>query len=221
MKQQLQLKGSTNLSEQAYSIIKEKIVFGELKQGEVISISAIADILNISRTPVTNACQKLEMDKFLTIIPKQGIIINTLTIDDAREIYELRAAIETYSAKRVFEQITEEDITFLQESNNKLRECIEKRDNKEFMKEDTKFHKFLLDKYNNSQFRDIIDTLYDKAFLIGLKSCENLSRMEESLKEHESIVEAILNNDRHKTVDLIEANIMNGYINLTGGYILK
>lgn len=218
MENTIEVRNSNNLSEHAYTIIKDKIVSGELKQGEVISISAIAALLNISRTPVTNACQKLEMDKFLSIIPKQGIIINTMTIDDARETYELRAALETYSAKRIFDSLREEDIEFLQESNKRLKEYIEKREIQGFMEEDTKFHRYLLDKYKNSQVAEIIQTLYDKAFLIGLKSCENTSRMENSLKEHEKIVDAIINKDKEKAIEAIEANIMNGYINLTGGY---
>lgn len=218
MENMIGVRNTNNLSEQAYMIIKEKIVSGKLKQGEVISISAIASLLNISRTPVTNACQKLEMDKFLSIIPKQGIIINTMTIDDAREIYELRAALETYSAKRIFDYLKEEDIEFLQESNKRLKQYIEKREIQGFMEEDTNFHRYLLDKYKNSQIAEIIQKLYERAFLIGMKSCENISRMEDSLKEHEEIVNAIINKDKEKAIEAIETNIMNGYINLTGGY---
>lgn len=218
MENRVMVRNTNNLSEQAYRIIKEKIVSGELKQGEVISISSIAALLNISRTPVTNACQKLEMDKFLSIIPKQGIIINTMTIDDAREIYELRAALETYSVKRIFDCLKKEDIAFLQESNKRLKQHIEKRDIQGFMEEDTSFHRYLLDKYNNSRMAEIIQTLYDKAFLIGIKSCETSSRMEDSLEEHEEIVDAIINKDKEKVIEAIETNIMNGYINLTGGY---
>ena len=72
----------SSLTQMAYKIIKEKIVNGDLKQGEVISISAMAKKLNISRTPITYACQKLENDKFLTIAPKQGVIINTLMMQE-------------------------------------------------------------------------------------------------------------------------------------------
>jgi DNA-binding GntR family transcriptional regulator len=106
----------SSLTQTAYKIIKDKIVNGELKQGEAMSISAMAKQLDISRTPITYACQKLETDKFLTIVPKQGVIIHTITINDAKEIYELRAAIETYSAKRIFSTITKNDIDNLESS---------------------------------------------------------------------------------------------------------
>ena len=139
-----------NLSQTAYIDIKEKIINGELPQGVVISISAVAEALNISRTPVTNACQRLEFEKFLTIVPKQGVIINTITIDDAREIYELRAAIETYSAKRAFDNISSNDIEYLKKSLDKQKQYISVGDIHSFMVEDTIFHKTLLKKYKNS-----------------------------------------------------------------------
>lgn len=207
-----------NLSQKAYIDIKEKIINGELPQGVVISISAMAEALNISRTPVTNACQKLEFEKFLTIVPKQGVIINSITIDDAREIYELRAAIETYSAKRAFDYISSKDIEYLKKSLDKQKQYISVGDIHSFMVEDTIFHKTLLNKYKNSQFFSVLDTLYDRAFLIGMRVSENYNRLKESYEEHERIVAALENKDKNAFIEAIERNIISGYISLTGSY---
>lgn len=208
----------SSLTQIAYKIIKEKIVNGELKQGEIISISAMAKKLNISRTPITYACQKLENDKFLTIAPKQGVIINTITINDAREIYELRAAIESYAAKRIFSNITQKDIDYLEDSYRKQMEVVEKNDIHLFMSEDINFHKYLLAKYENSHFFSIVDNLFDRAFLLGVESCKNPIRLKESLNEHRRIIDCILNNDVNGFVEEIEKNILNGYIGLTSNY---
>lgn len=207
-----------NLSEKAYIAIKEMILDGRLKQGEAISINSMTEILDISRTPITNACQKLEFEKFLTIIPKQGVIVNSITIDDAREIYELRAAIESYSAKRAFNNITQEDIIILKESLLIQKEYVKNGDVYGFMKEDTSFHKFLLSKYNNTQFFSIISTLYDRSFMASLKSGEKAERLLSNLKEHEIIIETLVNKNKEEFVKAIETNILNGYINLTGNY---
>ena len=215
------LQKKENLSEKAYTAIKEMIIDGRLKQGEVISINSMTEILDISRTPITNACQKLEFEKFLTIIPKQGVIVNTITIDDARELYELRAAIETYSAKRAFDNITHEDIEILKESLKTQKKHAESGNIYEFMKEDTNFHKFLLSKYNNTQFFSIINTLYDRSFMASLKSGEKSERLLNNLKEHEIIIEALENKNKMAFVEAIEINILNGYINLTGDYEFK
>lgn len=210
-----------NLSEKAYIAIKEMILNGRLKQGEAISINSMTEILGISRTPITNACQKLEFEKFLTIVPKQGVIVNSITIDDARELYELRAAIESYSAKRAFDNIKQNDIEVLKESLKIQKKYVESGNVYEFMKEDTNFHKFLLSKYNNTQFFSVINTLYDRSFMASLKSGEKSMRLYNNLKEHENIIEALEKKNKNAFVEAIEINILNGFINLTGNYEFK
>ena len=208
----------TNLTDQAYKMIKDKIVNGEFKQGDIISISAIAEQLSISRTPVTNACLRLEESKFLTIVPKQGVIINVITFNDAREIYELRAAIETYSAKRAFSNISKLDIDYLKENCTNQEMCVANKDIVGFMREDTSFHRFILTKSGNSHFFSMINTLFDRAFLLGLKTSENPIRVKQCLEEHFEIVKCLQNNNQAGFIDAIERNIINGYKSLTGNY---
>lgn len=131
------------LTEKAYRIIKNDILYGKFKQNEVISINALSDELGISRTPITNAFQKLELEDFVTVLPKQGVFVKPITITETREIYELRAAIETFSAKRAFDMINEENIEWLKESVKKQKKFLEDENYQSFMVEDVDFHKYL------------------------------------------------------------------------------
>ncbi|WP_306561942.1 GntR family transcriptional regulator [Megasphaera sp.] len=124
------------LTEKAYRIIKNDILYGKFKQNEVISINALSDELGISRTPITNAFQKLELEDFVTVLPKQGVFVKPITITETREIYELRAAIETFSAKRAFDMINEENIEWLKESVKKQKKFLEDENYQSFMVED-------------------------------------------------------------------------------------
>lgn len=141
------------LTEKAYRIIKNDILYGKFKQNEVISINALSDELGISRTPITNAFQKLELEDFVTVLPKQGVFVKPITITETREIYELRAAIETFSAKRAFDMINEENIEWLKESVKKQKKFLEDEDYQSFMVEDVDFHKYILEIYKNSKFK--------------------------------------------------------------------
>lgn len=209
-------KKDSSLTESAYKILKEKIVCGELKQGEVISIAAMAKTLDISRTPLANACLKLERDRMVTIVPKQGVVINSFSIIDAREIYELRAAVETYSAKRAFDYATKKDIETLKDLYRKQEEYVENNDIKKFMNEDLRFHKYLLSIKKNTQFLRTIDEVMDKAYLLGLESCKTPKRLRASLDEHKEIINALSKKDKGAFVAAVERNILNGLINLTG-----
>lgn len=207
-----------NLSDIAYEKIKEMILGGDIKQGQAISISSLAEQLNISRTPVTNACQKLEFEKLVTILPKQGVIVNAISIEEACGIYELRAAIESYNAKHVFDRLNKGDIAALKSSIAKQIEYVNSDDIHAFMNEDHFFHRYILTKNLNPELLSVINQLYDRAYILGMKN--NLtSRLHESIEEHQRIVDALESNDRQSFADAIEENILNGFRSLTRRYL--
>ncbi len=208
-----------NLSVKAYEEIKNMILSGELKQGQAISINAMAEQLGISRTPVTNACQKLEYEKLLTVVPKQGVIINTISIENACGIYELRAAIESYNAKRVMDMMTDKDIAVLKESIEKQKKDVSEGDVRAFMDEDHFFHRYILGKNMNEELFSVINQLYDRAYMLGIKNSVSL-RLTESIEEHERVLEALEKKNKQEFADAIEENILNGFRSLTRRFLV-
>lgn len=208
-----------NLSIKAYENIKNMILSGELKQGQAISINSMAETLGISRTPVTNACQKLEYEKLLTIVPKQGVIINTISIEDACGIYELRAAIESYNAKRVMEMMTDDDIAILKKSVEKQSAFVAAGNAHAFMDEDHYFHRYILSKNMNQELLSVINQLYDRAYMLGIKNSLSI-RLTESIDEHKKIIDALEKKDRQGFADAIEENILNGFRSLTRSFLV-
>lgn len=207
-----------SLSTKAYDKIKKMILNGELKQGQAISINAMADALDISRTPVTIACQKLEFEKLLTILPKQGVLINTISLETACGIYELRAAIESYNARRVLDKLTEQDIAILGASLKKQKEYREASNSLMFMDEDIFFHRYILEKSVNYELLSVVNQLYDRAYILGAKN-SNQTRMEQSIMEHEKIVKAIEQKNKQAFADAIEENILNGFRSLASRFL--
>ena len=203
-----------NLSQKAYGQIKEMILEGTLQQGQLISINKLTEMLQISRTPLTSAFQRLENEKFITIIPKQGVIVNTVSLETAREIYELRAAIETYNAKRVFPKMDATDLAALEDSLARQEARSQCNDTAGFMKEDIWFHKYILNKVSNFEFMSVIDVLFERAYLLGLSNSGH-HRMEESITEHRQILSALKGENPQGFADAIECNILNGFRNLT------
>ena len=203
-----------NLSQIAYEQLKEMILSGELKQGQAFSINAMTERLQISRTPITNACQWLEREKLLTILPKQGALVNTISIDTACGIYELRAAIEAYNAKRVFHLFDQADISFLASSIETQKVHVAAGRVKDFMDEDSVFHRYILEKNRNEEILATVDGLYDRAYMLGITNSKGM-RPAQSVAEHEKVLDALKRGDRQGFADAIEENILNGFRNLT------
>ncbi len=203
-----------NLSHIAYEKLKQMILSGELEQGKAFSINAMSEKLQISRTPVTNACQRLENEKLLTVLPKQGAVINTISIETARGIYELRAAIESYNARKVFDLLSDGDTEYFEKSVERQKKFVAEGKIKEFMDEDSNFHRYILEKNRNNEILDTINGLYDRAYMLGVSNSKGM-RAAQSIIEHEKIVDALKCRDRQGFSDAIEENILNGFRHLT------
>ena len=93
----------TDLTEQTYKILKEKILRRDLKPGEQIAVPEVALALGVSRTPVTDALKRLANDGLVAIVPRRGTFVTELRVHDVAEIFDIRLMIELYAAELIFE----------------------------------------------------------------------------------------------------------------------
>lgn len=77
-----------------YTELKQKIISFELYPGSRVTEQVLAEIFGVSRTPIRQALQRLEIEGFLSIRPKQGCFIRELDVNELMEYYEARIAIE-------------------------------------------------------------------------------------------------------------------------------
>jgi len=108
----------------AYKAIKEKIIYLELRPGEKIFENALADSLNVSRTPVREALLMLEHEKLVVCTDSLGFIVRRFSTKDIEEYYALRYAIEEFVISLVVDKITEEEIAALQANVTEGEEII-------------------------------------------------------------------------------------------------
>lgn len=77
-----------------YTELKQKIISFELYPGSRVTEQMLAEMFGVSRTPIRQALQRLEIEGFLSIRPKQGCFIRELDVSELMEYYEARIAIE-------------------------------------------------------------------------------------------------------------------------------
>ena len=202
-------------TEHAYKMIKEKIIKGELKQNAVVSILSLADELNTGRTPVTIACKQLEYEGFMSIIPKQGVLINPLTADDVRELYESRIAIEVFLAGKAFSFLDSEDIRILKDSVLRQKIYCEQKDPYAFMEEDTFFHRHIIEKYDNKILMNMHNHLSDRILFFGIRNSKSQERTRSAIATHEILINAIESQERGEFLKQLEFHFVSGYSFLT------
>src|ERR1700758_2110404 len=76
--------------------LREKILTGELREGEQLRQDAIASEFQISRIPVREALSHLAAEGLITIVANRGAVVSSLSPDEIMEMFETRAALECY-----------------------------------------------------------------------------------------------------------------------------
>ena len=91
--------------EEAYLAIRRSILEGTLRPGQRIVEQQLAEALSVSRTPVREALVKLERENLVARMGR-GMAVRTYSSDEVRDIYELRAHLESFAARIACERIT-------------------------------------------------------------------------------------------------------------------
>ena len=85
----------------AYTLIKEAIINRRYAPGQFLSENELAEDLEISRTPIREALQTLEVEGFLSLVPNRGAQVASISSKDVEEIFELRMLCEQLAAAKL------------------------------------------------------------------------------------------------------------------------
>ncbi len=137
--------------DQVRKIINDQLFSGELKAGQKISLAELARTLETSVTPIREALTQLEHEGIIQYIPNIGFCVRTLTIEEAKQTYNLIGVLEEYAVS--LSEYSNNDIKqLLQIIENK----IHAKTNKERQQLDKLFHTKLTE---NSKNRVVLETL--------------------------------------------------------------
>lgn len=91
------------LAERAYADIKQRICDFQLLPGDRFSESELAQTVQVSRTPLRQALQRLQREGFLQVFPKSGWQVAPLDFEVFDQLYDLRVLLETHAVARLCE----------------------------------------------------------------------------------------------------------------------
>lgn len=104
----------------AYEGIRRSIVEGRLGHGEPLVVSRIARDLGVSRITVASALKRLAGEGFVLLTPHKEGMVAPLAYSDIREIYLIRAELESVAARETATKITGRDLNTLRDLNTEL-----------------------------------------------------------------------------------------------------
>lgn len=187
----------TDLTEQAYSILKDRILARQLRPGERISIGDVANALGISRTPVTVALKQLEGEGLVAIVPRVGTFVSRLTARDVEEIFEIRRLIEGYAVGRLYElgRVTE-FLAAVAGPLERMEQAVQDdqyEDYQTFIEADRDLHLILVEMTGNHRMIEIYRELNIHVHITRAHHMQSIENAREAQQEHEAIIAAFHN----------------------------
>lgn len=204
------------LKEQIVDSIKEAIAVGELKPGEKICETKLAEDLGISRTPLREAIQILESEGFLRVMPRRGAVVSDFSQKDIKDIYEIKAALEGLAARLATKNMSDAAIDKLEEINNQLKSMTLSNEKSvgRFFKIHNQFHDIFLKASDNERLYQLNCQLMEPFKRFRLTSLAIEGRFSQAVKTHEEIIRVFRERDAEKAEELVTKNVLEGGIAL-------
>lgn len=196
-------------AEEAYQIIKEKIINLELKPLSDISEDKIQHELGISRTPVREAIQRLAKEEFVKIYSRKATIVSDVTLDLINSIYEIRLLNEPYLAKRSCYHIPDEKIQELTEGFLKLKDNCDGWENRRYyITLDKELHDNLTCFSNNNFLNNTFVTVNDHSQRIRILTSSRNRDYEVSIRQHLDILDALSKRNEAQLEESVREHIL-------------
>jgi DNA-binding GntR family transcriptional regulator len=187
----------THLGDAVYSLLYKSIIRMDIPDDELISDTALAKELNISRTPVHNALIRLQDGGLIIKSSGQGFRIAPLKEDECRYLMEVRLAIEGQAAMRAAERITDKQLRKLDELSEEYSKACDVWDVDSIIESDHGFHQLIVDSSDNPILKDIYRqisprVLHYRYYLFRKSGRDTLEPiMKLSVRHHQSVKNAV------------------------------
>ncbi len=183
------------LAERAFSTLHEAIVTGVLAPGERLPIEELAVILEMSPMPIREALRLLDSVGLVENIPHRGARVTELSIDDLRDVYEARLALEPLAVRHAAERFTEADAELAAERLEAHVKGYQQRELGVVWSTHTAFHFALYDAAKSRWMSRLIRPLWETSERYRFAMLPVRVNLEQRRLEHERILRACIAHD--------------------------
>lgn len=176
-----------DLKNLAYTTLKERLVNCIYPPGSLLNEAQLASELELSRTPVREAISRLEMEGFVKIMPKKGIYVTDIMLNDVLQIFQTRIEIEPVALKLAAPHLPKEE---LQNFCHKFQEPV--TDIQNSFRLDTAMHLFIIEHCGNRYIIDMMRRVFDENTRIIISSKQNQTQIHDAKQEHLEILNQLL-----------------------------
>ncbi|WBX80928.1 GntR family transcriptional regulator [Virgibacillus salarius] len=190
--------------ESAFNQIQQWIIDGTLQPGEKLNDSELAKALGVSRTPVRESLQLLEVQGFVKMFHGKATQVTEVEKESMNDLLPPLAVLQALSAELAIDNLTDDITAVLEEINDRFTKAIRSENYYAALKIDEEFHQVIVDAANNPYIHNIIANL--QAHVRRLFFHNSIILTEQSIEEHSQIINLMKEGNNEALAPIMKEN---------------
>jgi DNA-binding GntR family transcriptional regulator len=193
--------------ERVYAWLRDGIISGELEGGRFLDEHWVSGVVGVSRTPVREAFHRLEAERFISLLPRKGAQVRTVTARELEEVYQSRRLIEGHAITAVCaaRQGAPAEMPGLIEE---MARAGQARDWFGVSGADRRFHRAIVNAAGNTVLTELYDTLRSRQQRVAVRALEARPERQPLIEtEHRGLVAALDAHDAAEGLRILDRHL--------------
>ena len=207
------------LIDHVHARIRDEILRQRLRPGGKLAAEHLATMLQVSRTPVRQALERLTKEGFVTRVPARGYFVAEIAVDEVRDLYDVRAALELHACRSTFARgITPEGLEAITAADDAYQRLLRDREVVARAEADQQFHMVLAGLAGNAVLVKLLGEnferlnfrrRYDGYWFWAAQG----ARSTEAASEHQALIQAIAAGDESQALTRLQQHLARAWSN--------
>lgn len=189
--------------------LREMILNGHYAPGEKLIERELCEQMGVSRPSLREALRLLEAEKLIHIFPHRGPVVASISADEARDLYAMRALLESHAAQEFARLANPQQVEALSATVDRLHVTAAQGDRMALLATKTEFYNVLIEGCGNKLIGEVLLGLLSRVNLLRAASFSSPDRLPKSLQEIDDLMDAIREHDPERARLLAHAHILN------------
>lgn len=195
------------LWQRVYEHLRTAILEGQLEPGAELTEVALAEQLGVSRGPLREAIGRLAAEGLVTVSPRRGAVVRSLSKEEFLDLYQVREALERMAVQLAVPRLTDEEFDGLTALNEEMATHASNNKVEAFFEANRAFHARLLEASGNEKLQGLYQQLLDQLGRYRLRSLTLRGNLQRSVSEHKAILRAAKRRDAERAAQLMAEHI--------------
>ena len=197
------IKKSRGLKQRIYDDLKDKLIHCVYKPGSELNELILTEQYGVSRTPIREAISQLEVEGYVKVLPKKGIYISDISVDDVLQIFQTRIEVEPVTLQLAYPYLNVLDLI-----EYRHRFEVPETDLEEASELDTEMHLFIIYQCRNTYLIDMMHKLFSDNTRMLTATGQTKVKIHNARQEHLDILDSLI---EHQDPDIC-AELMRKHI---------